>query len=323
MVEQNKSRSTREGIAVRGAITIVAVGLFAWHLAQPSAQIDQIALLLLVFAALPWLNAIFTGVELPGGWKFAFRELREKVNETTEDVEQAKRAADQAKRELQEAIDEAKKSIAGAIDGVKKARAEAEAAKRDALQAKGGAESARKIATYASTLEPALPDEARVQQVDSSPTVDQLAAEYNRIRKEMPSGDRRTAKMTRVVRDLMDLAPQQLDLPTARSFLFESNGGKRLAAYVYFYVKRDPNSLDALVQSVTSIEDKPFGQYWGIRAIGRVIEEAQRQQAEISTAVRERLRQYLTRLRPGWDRHYELTKILEMFDHEKVRQEED
>jgi F0F1-type ATP synthase membrane subunit b/b' len=322
MVEQNNSRSSREGMAVRGAITIVAVGLFAWHLAQPSAQIDQIALLLLVFAALPWLSAIFTGVELPGGWKFAFRELREKVNETTADVEQAKRDADQAKRELQQAIDEAQKSIAAALDGVNKARVVAEAAKQDALQAKGGAESARKIATYASTLEPALPDEARVQRVGSSPSLDELAAKYNRIRDEMAPGDRRTAEMTRVIRDMMGLVPQ-LDISIARSLLVELDRGKRLAGYVYFYVKPDPDSLDKLIESVTGIEDKPFGQYWGIRAIGRVIEEAQRQQVEISTDVRERLRQYLTSLQPGWDRHYELTKVLEMLDRENVRQGED
>jgi hypothetical protein len=48
--------------------------------------------------------------------------------------------------------------------------------------------------------------------------------------------------------------------------------GERLSAYAFLYVKPDINSLKELVQSVTRIEDKPFGQYWGLKAAGRVLE---------------------------------------------------
>lgn len=66
--------------------------------------------------------------------------------------------------------------------------------------------------------------------------------------------------------------------------------------------------LDKLVFSVTQIEDKPFGQYWGLQSIGKVI--GSRNGQKISTRIVQQLREFLAKLQPGTDRYYELSRTL-------------
>ena len=59
----------------RMLISIAAVLLIACHLTWPTLSIDFVSILLIVIAMLPWLGTLFKAVELPGGFKFEYRNL--------------------------------------------------------------------------------------------------------------------------------------------------------------------------------------------------------------------------------------------------------
>lgn len=46
------------------------------HIIWPGLTIDAVTLTLLMIAVVPWLVPLFKSVELPGGWKFEFQELK-------------------------------------------------------------------------------------------------------------------------------------------------------------------------------------------------------------------------------------------------------
>jgi len=62
-------------------ISVAAIALAILHLVFPSLAIDTITVALLVIAVVPWLGPIFKRVELPGGVKVEYQELKEKEAE--------------------------------------------------------------------------------------------------------------------------------------------------------------------------------------------------------------------------------------------------
>jgi hypothetical protein len=134
-----------------------------------------------------------------------------------------------------------------------------------------------------------------------------MVDEYNTIRATMDRGSARTTAMTKVVRQMVDLAPSLSNFNLSDT-LKSSDRGIRLSAYAYLFAKPDFDKINNLVESVTEIEDKPFGQYWGIQAIGKVI--ANRVSKNLSIKTLSRLKLYFLGLQAGTDRHYELGKIL-------------
>jgi hypothetical protein len=155
-----------------------------------------------------------------------------------------------------------------------------------------------------------LPPERPAEEPPTDERLQDLAAEYNRIRAIKESGPDRTAEMTRVVRQLIDLAPQLTD-SVPSTYLSSGDRGLRLAAYAYLYARPDPVHLTSLVASVSGVEDKPFGQYWGIQAIRRVLEQMREQEMTVAPEIAAQLESYRRRLRPGTDRHFELSRIFE------------
>lgn len=137
-----------------------------------------------------------------------------------------------------------------------------------------------------------------------------LAAKYDHVRRTQKPGDLRTGTMTEIVGEMIALAPS---VPTASvtPFLMDDDGGKRLFAYAHSYANPQPQLLPELVRSVTEKEDKPFGQYWGIQAIGRTVQTAPE---GVDLQIRNALRAFLGRLKRGTDRHYELSKIVNSLD---------
>jgi hypothetical protein len=105
----------------------------------------------------------------------------------------------------------------------------------------------------------------------------------------------------------LDQPPDITDLLTDKN-----NRGRRLVAFAYLLARPDPQYLEGLVDSVINIEDKPFGQYWGIQAIGRVI-ASQSSDATLDLRILTKLRSFLSHLTPGTDRYYELQRILQGF----------
>jgi len=57
-------------------ISAIASLIALSHIIWPNIAIDAVTLTLLMIAALPWLVPLFKSVELPGGWKFEFQELK-------------------------------------------------------------------------------------------------------------------------------------------------------------------------------------------------------------------------------------------------------
>ena len=65
-------------------ITIGALLMLVVHNILPSLTIDTISVTLLFLAMIPWLAPLFKSIELPGGWKFEFKDFeraRQKADE--------------------------------------------------------------------------------------------------------------------------------------------------------------------------------------------------------------------------------------------------
>ena len=197
------------------------------------------------------------------------------------------------------------------IPGVGKV--ELQEVRREALEAKGAALSAERKADFAVADVADTASGVRPVQAASMPALDALAAEYNQIRATQESGAARTALMTTVVRRMIE-ASRSLDTLDVVSYLGSKDRGKRLAAFAWLYSRQRPDTglLDALVNSIVNIEDRPFGQYWGLQALSRLLGRTDRQHLSAETI--SRLRRLLGKLRPGTDRHYELSRILESID---------
>jgi len=58
------------------SITGTAIALSIIHLKYPELKIDSISIFLLIIAILPWLSPLFKSIELPGGLKVEFQELK-------------------------------------------------------------------------------------------------------------------------------------------------------------------------------------------------------------------------------------------------------
>lgn len=58
-------------------ISLCALGILLARIILPTLNIDSIALGLLVVAALPWFADLLDSAELPGGWKIAFKDLKQ------------------------------------------------------------------------------------------------------------------------------------------------------------------------------------------------------------------------------------------------------
>ncbi|WP_158648108.1 hypothetical protein [Nocardioides houyundeii] len=141
-----------------------------------------------------------------------------------------------------------------------------------------------------------------------------LIANYNAVRHPqtgMPSGPVRTQVMTRIVGEMIAAAEAgesvQID-----SALKGTDQGLRLAAYAVLYARPEPSYAIPLIDSVVDIEKKPFGQFWGLRAISRLVEVAGRRQIDLNSA--RRLRDLQEDLPRSSDRMFELRRILEGLD---------
>ena len=134
----------------------------------------------------------------------------------------------------------------------------------------------------------------------------QLISRYDGLRESMRSGPVRTMEMTDVVRHLTLLA-DRLDDVDWPGYLKSSDGGERIAAYSYFYANPSSDVAGDLTYVLINMEGTPFGQYWAIRALGRI--------AEISPSSVQSLaplwKDFLATLPVGTDRYYELSRIID------------
>lgn len=180
---------------------------------------------------------------------------------------------------------------------------------RHVEEAKGAAENAARQSELAlAALEPS----AAPRVLESMPgSVEDdlwsLASGYNHIRATQRSGNTRTSAMTSIVSRMIELAPR-LSGFDARTALTESDAGKRLAAYAYLYSRPDTELLNPLVETVTEIENQPFGQYWGLQAISVLL--GQTNEDDIPMGAVRKLERFSDSLPRGSDRGYVLGRIL-------------
>ena len=186
---------------------------------------------------------------------------------------------------------------------------EMQALQEKVADAKGAAQSATRQAFFAQSASGPNADAAETPLMA-------LADEYDRIRSTQTRGDARTLAMTRVVHKIAELAPRHQDFDVAAA-LADKRRGVRLVAYGLLYGAPNPGQLEALVKSVTTLEDKPFGQYWGLQAIARIIDTIASASAVPSYVITQ-LKEFSTRVPRGTDRDYELRKVLERFGGKSI-----
>lgn len=139
-----------------------------------------------------------------------------------------------------------------------------------------------------------------------------LAREYDDIRVKQSSGDARTSAMTAIVNRIIELAPHAHGFDLAEA-LEHKSGGARLVAYGILFTAPSVPLLEPLAFSVINFEDKPFGQYWGLRAITRTMDLLSNSSASPPSHVMRQLLEFESRIPPGSDRHKEVRKILKFF----------
>jgi hypothetical protein len=148
---------------------------------------------------------------------------------------------------------------------------------------------------------------AQENQSDSGELISALAKEYNDIRQTQDSGPARTRAMTDVVGKMIKIASALTDYELSRD-LASRDRGRRLFGYSYLYSRPNFSELERLVRTVVEVEDTPFGQYWGIQAISRLISSKRSEQ--VPSEIKRLLSDFRSKIPLGTDREYELNQIL-------------
>jgi hypothetical protein len=251
-------------------ITVAAVIVAVIHIAYPGLSIDQVIIGLGILAILPWLAYLFKSVKLPGGYELVFQDIQRQVIEAKGVAQEAKGAAADAGQLAQAAFSGTNANLATAESAALRSQAEGASAEAESWQT--------------------------------------LAGRYNEIRKNQKSGAARTEAMTELVTEMLADAPGWKNFDV-RKALGEADRGIRLAAYASLYKLPKFDLLGELINSVTRVEDKPFGQYWGIKSIGKVI--GNRKEHDLSPQLVAQLEQFhLTKLHAGTDRYHALSSVL-------------
>lgn len=215
-----------------------------------------------------------------------------------------------------------KREVADARDAADSARAAAKSAKLAARTAAKVSLKAEEAAQYAQGAEESVAAAERLYtQVAASqqqPTtaaadveekIQELAAEYNTIRRS-PKGDERTERMTGVVARMIalanGLAPRAVDVAP---WLDSDDRGMRLAAYAFLHTHPFPALAPQLVQAAHKEEEegKNFSQYWALRALRRQV-SLDGEALDLNS--RRLLERMLVRAGAWTDRGYELRQIL-------------
>ena len=192
-------------------------------------------------------------------------------------------------------------------------------AEAKADEAKGAAESARRLALgqTENKTQNAVGGAAAVTHLAAPPTIDEmerLATEYVQTRKSNAPGDYRTGLMTEIIHRMMAVASgvkEEAILP----WLKDPDHARRLAAYAYLYARPNFAHVEELLESVANRQNPPFAQYWGIMALQKVI--GARGPAKMSVTTISGLKALLRTLKPGTDRHYELSRLLRSLEEQE------
>jgi hypothetical protein len=197
--------------------------------------------------------------------------------------------------------------------------------KRDVRDAKDTAHSAKIAADEASVTSRSADTTAQVAQNVSLETLPRrgvratgakqtleteiasLAQEYDTVRHTQDSGSARTSTMTSIITKMIALLNNvEADSFDVSSYLRSPDEGMRLAGYAYLYANPDPRRAQEV--SATLMQEKPFGQYWALRTLRRLV-VADPSSLDLNT--RRSLEGLLGSLAPNTDRAYEIRQVLD------------
>lgn len=148
----------------------------------------------------------------------------------------------------------------------------------------------------------------RYSSADALERVDELAALYDQIRSQVPSGAERSRLMRLISSTMWSLIPQIKELPVKQRLLSD-NGGTRLSAYKYLEWRPGSEALDVLLSRSIGTLETPFGQFAALLALRRVLGQTQLT-AEQRQMVQTTLRWYLQLGYSGNDRRNLIESIL-------------
>jgi hypothetical protein len=237
------------------------------------------------------------------------RDLKD-AKEAATSAKDAATSAEDAAKSAAAASSSASEAAAAATRTADDAHAISEEARKNAQHAAGTAQDATTTARVAEDLarEASLPGETKagIATTDVDQQISELAAEYNRIRRDMSSGPARTTQMTSVVSKMISLLADEEQVDVSR-LLGSDDRGHRLAGYADLYARPQPIRIPELVGVVIE-EDKPFGQYWGLRALRRQVES---DPALLDLNTKRHLQAQARQIGPpGTDRAHELSEII-------------
>jgi hypothetical protein len=173
---------------------------------------------------------------------------------------------------------------------------------KQAEDAQGAANSALRKVTFALIK----PKDVPKQLENPINELEGLCGKYVQVRTSMDRGSARTTEMTKIFKEMTTIA-SAIDALDVSAFLRNPDIGRRLAGYAYLYTKPDYQFIEPLVDAIIT-DPTPFGQYWGIQALGKLIE--QQPTTVMSAKVSRKLKTYYDGLAKGTDREFELKRIL-------------
>lgn len=272
-------RSTSHKVGI--AISIVALGAAVLDVLSTRIEFNAITLGLLGIAAIPWLGQYLSSIELPGGIKAQFQDIRREVQEAKAEASTAHQIAEDA--------------------GTKAVTAELRAS--SAVSLSGPSSSSRSL---------------HQAQDNYAEQLSTLIERYDSIRREQKPGQHRTTSMEAVAEQMTSLLRNASGFDVM--FGLQSFGGRRLAAYSYLMGNPDPAYLQPLVDSLTAIDPNregryfanPYEQVWGLLALESMVKGVA--SAEISSDVRQKLVKFRDLQEAGSSRRYLVSRVLEIID---------
>jgi hypothetical protein len=288
-----KLRHARALLVTGLVISGLALALAAAHLARPTLAIDNIVLVLVLVAILPWIGDMvkkgsFTGLgefEMGSSGLAYFAAVQQERKKAQED------------RALT-------LGMTSSFTAIQQERPKGQEDQTSAPTAQ--------IPHDGSDKNEILQEDLRV-----------LEQQYADIRREQRPGHQRTLAMTEVVGKMIPLVSRMESFPIAQRLSTQATSGpERLAAYAYVYanperVRGHPEWIEDLVKNLMEPDPeeagkfrlKPFEQYWGLLALENIARMLGPE--AIDARLRSELRELQKRLSPGGDRQGVLSRILQ------------
>ena len=174
---------------------------------------------------------------------------------------------DQVQRAVREEVEPLKQTVAK--------HAEAVAQQAESVAQQSGLATGLSVSVAAAPAPVAASSTAQFPTQGALEQLDRLVDRYHHIRDTQAGSYERTRQMAAVVGEMVALSHKVTGLDF-KSYLAApitaEHDGKRLVGYAYLYARPDCSVLNDLVDSVRHEDVTPFGQYWGIQAIGETVQ---------------------------------------------------